>query len=401
MRHIIKTGLLVALGSSDTSNETNPQIYAWGNNRSGQLGLGSEVSVGYPSIIEDLNREKIESIWASSQCNSSSAITYTGEVLTWGSGLDTILGHNSTDSNVLIPTRVNLEHSYKKISMGGGHMLALSTSGELWSWGLDDCGQCGQELIKKSSNPREFRPSVLKGRSPSKVLNISDRVIDVTAGKYFSIALTEKGEVYSWGVGREYALGHGSRDTLKHPEKISTLSSIKQVSSGRNFAVALDSEGHVYTWGTNDYGQLGLGQNDRFKSTPEKVRFVDNIVQVACGDFHVLALTADGEVYSWGNGTDGQLGIGTNSNQATPTLIKTLPKIAKIECGGGHSGFITSDFKLMMCGRGIDGQLGRHGKNESVASNRNLPIEVDYFTGARVLQFAGGAQHSLALVIGK
>jgi hypothetical protein len=55
----------------------------------------------------------------------------------------------------------------------------------------------------------------------------------------------------------------------------------------------------------------------------------------------------------------------------------------------------------MMCGRGIDGQLGRHGKNESVASNRSLPIEVDYFTGARVLQFAGGAHHSLALVIGK
>lgn len=401
MRHIIKTGLLVALGSSDTSNENNPHTYAWGNNRSGQLGLGSEVSVGYPSVIEDLKRVKIESIWTSSQCNSSSAISSAGEILTWGNGSDNILGHDSTDSNVLIPTRVNLEHSFKKIAMGAGHMLGLSSSGEVWSWGLDDCGQCGQEQVKKSSNPREFRPSVLKGRSPSKVLNIPDRVIDVTAGRYFSIALTEKGEVYTWGVGREYALGHGSRDTLKQATKLATLSSIKQVSAGRNFAVALDNEGNVYTWGTNDYGQLGLGQNDRFQATPQKVRFVSNVVQVACGDFHVLALTADGEVYSWGNGTDGQLGIGTNSNQTTPTLIKAMPKIAKIECGGGHSGFITSDFKLMMCGRGIDGQLGRHGKNESVASNRSLPIEVDYFTGARVLQFAGGAHHSLALVIGK
>jgi alpha-tubulin suppressor-like RCC1 family protein len=403
MRHIIKTGLFAVLYPNDASNDGNPLTYSWGNNRSGQLGLGSEVSVAFPHVVEDLKREKVHSIWTSSQCNSSTAITEKGEVLTWGSGLDNILGHNLNESNVLIPTSANLQQSFKKIAPGGGHMLALTNDGRVWSWGLDDCGQCGQEIIKKSGNARDFRPSVLRGRSPGQVLNIESRVVDISSGKYFSLALTESGEVLSWGMGREYALGHNSRDTIKVPTKISSLSSSKiiQISAGRNFAVALDDQGNVFSWGTNDYGQLGQGQTDRFKSIPEKVRFLSNVVQIACGDFHVLALTSSGEVYSWGSGSDGQLGIGTTSNQSTPTLIKSLPKISKINCGGGHSGFITSDFQLLMCGRGVDGQLGRQGKNESVASSRLLPVEVDLFSNSRVLQFAGGAHHSLALVIGK
>ena len=53
----------------------------------------------------------------------------------------------------------------------------------------------------------------------------------------------------------------------------------------------------------------------------------------------------------------------------------------------------------MMCGRGTDGQLGRQGKIESIASNRNLPVLVDFFKGSRVLQVAGGAHHSLALIL--
>ena len=123
--------------------------------------------------------------------------------------------------------------------------------------------------------------------------------------------------------------------------------------------------------------------------------------EIACGDFHVLAVNKDGEVYSWGNGSDGQLGHGSVSNQATPSLVAGLPKIAHVMSGGGHSGFITQEFGLMMCGRGTDGQLGRQGKNESIASNRNVPVTVELFSGSRVLQAAGGAHHSMALVINK
>lgn len=403
MRHLLKSGLLAMFWPSDTRSESTPSVYSWGNNTSGQLGLGSEISKALPCQIQDLKRERVQNLFASGQCSSSSAITDLGEILTWGNGLDNILGHNAGDSNVLIPTRLNIEKSFKKIALGGGHMLGITTEGSIWSWGLDDCGQCGQEILKQVVNPREFRPQLLRGREPGPVVGIDEKVKDVACGKYFSVALTEAGEVYTWGVGREYALGHGNRDSLKTPTKVKALQDVKitQIAAGRNFVIALDGLGNVYSWGSNDYGQLGLGQNERFKSSPEKLRLLHDIVQLSCGDFHVLALNKNGEVYSWGQGTDGQLGLGTTSNQATPSLIKSLGKVSRVECGGGHSAFITSEFKLMMCGRGTDGQLGRQGKIESIASNRNSPVEVEHFSGSRVLQVAGGAHHSLALVIEK
>lgn len=403
MRHILKSGLLAVFWPGDTRSESTPSVFSWGNNTSGQLGLGSEISKALPCQIHDLKRERVQNLFASGQCNSSSAITDQGEIMTWGNGLDNILGHNAGDTNVLIPTRLNINKSFKKIALGGGHMLAITSEGNIWSWGLDDCGQCGHEVLKQVVNPREFRPQVLRGREPGPVVGINKKVKDVACGKYFSVALTEDGEVYTWGVGREYALGHGNRDSLKTPTKVKAFEGVKitQIAAGRNFVIALDEAGNVYSWGSNDYGQLGLGQNERFKAVPEKLRLLQDVVQLSCGDFHVLALNKNGEVYSWGQGTDGQLGLGTTSNQSTPSLVKNIGKVSRVECGGGHSAFITSEFRLLMCGRGTDGQLGRQGKIESIASNRNSPVEVEHFSGFRVLQVAGGAHHSLALVIEK
>lgn len=81
--------------------------------------------------MEDLKKESIKNIFSSGHCNCSAAINNFGSIFTWGNGLDGILAHNSGDSNVLIPTKVNLEGVFSKISIGGGHMAGLTTDGKI------------------------------------------------------------------------------------------------------------------------------------------------------------------------------------------------------------------------------------------------------------------------------
>jgi alpha-tubulin suppressor-like RCC1 family protein len=405
MRNLLKPALVALLWPSDAHTDSPPTIFAWGNNTSGQLGIGSEISKSVPSAIDDLSREQISSIFSSPQCNSSAALTSSGSLFTWGNGLDNILGHNAGDSNVILPTQVSLSFPIAKLAVGGGHMLGLTSSGSLISWGLDDCGQCGQAVVRQSVDPRAFRPQLLRGKSPGAVVGEleGEQIVSISCGKYFSVALSASGKVFTWGAGREYALGHGDRTAQPLPKRVSALDGVHivQVACGRNFVVAVDKDGGVHAWGNNDYGQLGMGQTERFKALPAKLRTISGVVEVACGDFHVLALNSAGEVWSWGQGADGQLGHGNASNQGTPSLIAGLPKIARIVCGGGHSAFVTREFGLLMCGRGSDGQLARQGKFESIASNRMIPVEIEMFRGKRVLQAAAGMHHSLALVMNK
>jgi alpha-tubulin suppressor-like RCC1 family protein len=405
MKKIYKSAIVAMLLPGDSKSEDNPYVYAWGNNISGQLGIGSDISKAYPNLIEDLRREKIQGIFSSGQSNSNAALTASGGILTWGNGLDGILAQNSGDSNKLVPTKVPLDYKLTKVAIGGGHMAALTLDGQVVSWGLDDCGQCGHEIVSQVVDPRNFRPQVLRGKSPNLVKNFPDsiKIVDISCGRFFTAAVTEDGNLFTWGSGRDYNLGHGDRNPQKLPKQVKGLEGIKiiKVACGRDFAVALDANGNLYSWGNNDYGQLGLGQTEKFKATPQVIREINNVVEVACGDFHVLALNKDGEVYSWGNGFDGQLCHGSTSNHSSPSLINNIPPIARISCGGGHSGFITQNFELLMAGRGTDGQLGRQGKIESLASNRTVAVPVDHFKGKKVLQIAAGAHHTLALVIDK
>ena len=227
--------------------------------------------------------------------------------------------------------------------------------------------------------------------------------MDIACGRYFTAAITDSGELYTWGAGRDFALGHGDRNNRLLPTKVEALAGEKviKVACGKNFTVALTASGNVYTWGNNDLGQLGITKVDRCKETPTRITSLSNIVDVVAGDLHVLALTRSGEVFSWGNGSDGQLGHSNNANQFSPKQIQGIPQIAKLACGGGHSAFLTADFTLFVCGRGRDGQLGRQGKVESVASYKTVPILVDALVGRRVLDVACGSDHTLAVTLPK
>jgi alpha-tubulin suppressor-like RCC1 family protein len=120
------------------------------------------------------------------------------------------------------------------------------------------------------------------------------------------------------------------------------LMKVKDVSAGSNFNILLTTNGDVYTWGKNSSGQLG-DLNNADKNSPGKVKGLPKIVSISAGKFHSLALANDGSVWAWGNNVCGQVGNGTKLNQYKPIRIVGLDNVIKIYACSNHSLALKAD----------------------------------------------------------
>ncbi|KAF3431400.1 hypothetical protein FNV43_RR26131 [Rhamnella rubrinervis] len=157
----------------------------------------------------------------------------------------------------------------------------------------------------------------------------------------------------------------------------------------------------IWSWGAGTEGQLGTGKlQDEY--SPQLLHLLlpssaGPIFMLACGGAHVIALTSGGKVLSWGRGTSGQLGHGdtVNSPHPKPVMLSDSCFITHVSAGWNHSGFVSDKGSLFTCGDGSFGQLG-HGNNKSHSS----PVKVSYFINKHVEQIACGMRHSLVLLKG-
>ena len=153
----------------------------------------------------------------------------------------------------------------------------------------------------------------------------------VFAGEQHSLALTADGAVWSWGRGAFGTLGHGAHQNQLLPKKVEAFAdqSVVAVSAGGEHSLAITADGAVWSWGWGDSGRLGHG-NRQDQLLPKKVEALagQRVVAVSAGTAHSpgtghsLAITADGSVWSWGSGGNGQLGHGDEHQQLLPKKIE-------------------------------------------------------------------------------
>jgi E3 ubiquitin-protein ligase HERC2 len=227
-------------------------------------------------------------------------------------------------------------------------------------------------------------------------------VVQVAAhceGKHF-LALTDDGEVYSWGLGEGGRLGHGDHTTKEQPTKIEALTdkSICRVFCGATYSAAISSSGECYTWGRGSYGRLGHGTSDD-KLAPTQIQALKShrVVDVALGsgDSHSLCATATGHVFAWGDGDFGKLGNGSSNGAQIPQQIEGLEKIVNVYSGSQFSVALSSDGVVYSWGKGHGGRLG-HGSFDHVS----VPKVVQALEGKQICQISVGSAHSLALTTG-
>ncbi|KAL8097971.1 PH, RCC1 and FYVE domains-containing protein 1-like [Apium graveolens] len=322
------------------------KIYSWGEGSGGRLGHGVDADVPNPKFISALCELEIKSVSCGE--NHTIAITESGDLYTWGDGIHScgLLGHGN-DFSQWIPKRVSHVEGIhvSVISCGPWHSAVVTETGLLLTFGDGTFGALGHGDRCSTNIPREVE--ALKGL----------RVVTVSCGVWHTAAVVDitssppncngspSGHLFTWGNGNKGQLGHGDDESKLVPSCVLVSNDINfcQVACGHSITVALTTLGKVYTMGSAKHGQLGSpGSPGKLPICIEGELRNNFIGEIACGSNHVAVLSSNSEVYTWGKGTNGQLGHGDLDDRSTPTLVKALKRkqIKSVVCGSNITAVI-------------------------------------------------------------
>jgi RCC1 and BTB domain-containing protein len=311
------------------------------------------------------------------------------EVYSWGQGVLGQLGHGDEKTQRQPRLIVAfLGFNVKQVSCGNQHTAVLMESGEIFTFGRGNFGQLGQGASITANVSTPALVSALQGKT----------VKQVACGWHHTCALLDNGHLYTWGSGEYGRLGHGDETRQASPKLVEALQgkACTFVGAGGFHTAVIIEGGNLMTWGGGYFGQLGHG-DETDRKAPKVVKGVQQAVahQVACGTHHTLMLTETQEVWTWGSGEFGKLGIGDEEKHSEPIMITALQGagVVEISTGGFHSTAITSDGHLYTWGGGDKGQLG-HGDENS----QNVPVIVEALRGKRVVRCSAGMHHTTAML---
>lgn len=275
------------------------------------------------------------------------------------------------------------------IATGFHHSLALKADGGVWAWGYNRNGQLGDG-------------STVEKASPVQVLLPGSEVIQVAAGKIYSLALKADGSVWGWGNNAWGQMADGTKiDHLTPVQILPPGSDVIKIAAGRDFAFALKKDGSLWGWGFSDAFQLGPDRTDNLGEREFSVRSVvqvmaagSGIVDLATAARGVLAVKKDGSAWGWGNNERGQLGTGAPGVRQWPPVQAMPPgnSVVAVAANGRFSLALKKNGSVWAWGYNEFGQLG-DGTSEvdRYAPKRVLP------PGSGVIAITAGLFHTLAL----
>jgi alpha-tubulin suppressor-like RCC1 family protein len=221
----------------------------------------------------------------------------------------------------------------------------------------------------------------------------------VTCGGAHTLLVTASGRLLACGLGDKGQLGLGSVECEGVFKEVQGMESIVNAAAGHWHSLAVSKKGTVYAWGSNKQQQLGvpaaaLQEGANASTTPLMIAALRgaDVTQVACGALHSMAVTRDGDVYTWGFGKNGRLGHGDEEDQMLPKRVEALrtEKIKAVFAGHGVSAAVSMAGKAWVWGYGFFFQLGLGDKHD-----RLIPTLLDVPYSIR--QMAFGSQHAAAV----
>lgn len=222
------------------------------------------------------------------------------------------------------------------------------------------------------------------------------RITSHCEGKHF-IAITTSGETYAWGHGGHGQLGISEECTsVDFPTKIPSLvdKQVVMASCGTTYSAVVTANGELFTFGQGRFGKLGHGNSDD-KALPTLVAALKShrVVDVACGDSHTLCVTEQGRVFAFGDQDFGKLGIGATNGSSVPILIEGLNNIGSVHSGPNFSIALSLDRKCAYSwGKG--GRLGQEDTEEDLY----VPKKIEGLNGKIIDKVSVGSAHCLFMM---
>lgn len=223
-----------------------------------------------------------------------------GELFAWGNGGNYALGTGATHVQ-LAPARLDALRGAAVVAVAAAkfHSAAVGADGALWTWGWGLGGRLGHA----EAHIHGGESAVI---SPRRVAGLGRRrVAAVAAAKHHTLLCTDAGEAFSMGSNRHGQLGYAG-DTQAEPRRVAALARARVVcvAAANKHSAAVTAGGEVYTWGSNALGQLGYGtSNSAVGAVPRAVEAMQGrpVLSAAAAKRHTLVVTAAGEVYTWGH----------------------------------------------------------------------------------------------------
>lgn len=298
--------------------------------------------------------------------NDGAVVTKDGALYMWGPNNRGQLGLGDTDQRdrptlVPIPDGVRIS----TVSIGSAHTLALTTTGDVYSWGEGSSGVLGHGSTDDVLSPRQIE--ALAGMEIAAI---------AAAQNTHSVFLTTAGDIYTCGVNRHGQLGHGNKEKLTSPKKVASDTGFKAIGVGVQTTFAVDQTGLLWGWGNGSKAHFartdGSGAPDlqNFLSPQRIIAAPADLSAVAAGSRHVVVLTESGEIFIWGihSTISGQLGIGpplAGNMEIEKRMVLTpqridLPdqqKCLSIDAMANNT-FVTTANKIYGWGQTAHGRLG-------------------------------------------
>jgi alpha-tubulin suppressor-like RCC1 family protein len=354
--------------------DTEENTYFWGNNNYGNYGTGNVVWVRFPLITGATMIPTIEMMEKVCYGYSHCLGIYNGEVWAWGRNTYGQLGNNdATGATQTRPVKVLQESGVllgKRVTdiCTTDHSSHCIAEGVAYSWGYNARGQLGNNDATLASQIKPvavYTAGALSGKTLVKLGGESYSHV---------IALDSDGKVYSWGLNNNGQLGNNDYpNNQKVPVAVDTSGvlsgkTITDIHTGYYHSVVLDSDGKVYSWGRNDLGQLG-DNSTAARTSPVAVNVAGvlsgkTVTSIYAGGENTACIDSNNVGYIWGRNDYGQCGDGTTTSpRKVPVAVDTSgalsgKSISKFLVGYSFVYCLTTDGKVYVCGRNNYGQLG-------------------------------------------
>ncbi|XP_014670621.1 PREDICTED: uncharacterized protein LOC106811496 [Priapulus caudatus] len=279
--------------------------------------------------------------------------------------------------------------------------------------GEEDALQNGGSTKKKRIRSVLYSFDVSKTKLYPIDLPIKTMVVQVAASLDHVIVVTMERVVFTWGANHSGQLGHGDQELRPKPTAVEGLQakSIVRACAGQDFSIFSSDNGIVMTCGNGGSGCLGHGD----WSSACRPRLIEALLSVdvssiACGPAHVVIGSSNGEVYSWGRGADGRLGLGSDADYSYPMPVSIQgPAIVRgVHCGVDGSMFITDTGSMLACGSNRNNKLGLNERYGFFAQMRQLMHKTEVegtkiptvvkALKFRILDISMGLHHTAVLV---
>jgi len=320
---------------------TTYYLYSWGDGGQGASGLGNTTNYSSPKQVgSSTNWSTVSAGWY-----RGFSIKTDGTLWGWGENATGALGLGNTTA-YSSPKQVGALTNWLIVSSGYFHTVAIKTDGTMWSWGSNvTFGGLGLGNTTSYSSPKQ--------------IGALTTWATVSSGYQFSLAIKTDGTIWSWGYNANGGLGLGNTTSYSSPKQIGALTNWLKVNCLAAATIAIKTDGTIWSWGQNNNGQSGLG-NSTVYSSPKQIGALTNWLKLSSGGYYqCAAIKTDGTLWSWGQNSFGQLGLGDTTNRSSPVQVGALTNWDSVTSGSANfTAAIKTDGTLWTWGRGLNGYLG-------------------------------------------